>query len=176
MSRERQNITYTRIKQIGRGYGISFNFFEGEMGGTRETHRLIQLAQARKSVEIRDEVVEGISRAYHENAMNVSEWKVLRQIAIDAGIGAEEVDEWGDMEKDVGGQELDSEVEKAKKVVNVGDGSQRGVPVIIIQGKYRIDGAPDVSELLEIFGKIKNGENVEGEGSGFMCEIESGKC
>jgi predicted DsbA family dithiol-disulfide isomerase len=176
MSRERQNITYTRIKQIGRAYGIFFNFFEGELGGTREVHRLIHLAQTRKSVSVRDEIVEGVSRAYHENAMNISDWKALRQIAIDAGVGVEEVDEWSDMDADVGGQKLDREVERVKQVVTGSDGGQRGVPVIIIQGKYRIDGAPDVGELLDIFGKIRNGENVEGEGNGFMCGIGSDKC
>ncbi|CRG83021.1 hypothetical protein PISL3812_00369 [Talaromyces islandicus] len=176
MSREQQNITYIRIKQLGRAYGIFFNFFEGELGGTREVHRLIHLAQTKKSLAVRDRVVEGVSRAYHENGMNISDWKILRQIAIDAGVCAEEVDEWSDMDADVGGEELDREVERFKQVVSGGGGGQRGVPVIIIQRKYRIDGAPDVGELLDIFGKIRNGESVEDEGNGFMCEIRSEKC
>lgn len=176
MSRERQNITYTRIKQLGHAYGISFNFFEGEMGGTREVHRLIHLVQTTKSVSVRDKIVEGVSRAFHENSINISDWEVLRRIAIDAGVGIEEVDEWSDMKADIGGQELGREVERAKQVVTGGDGGKRGVPVVIIQGKHRIDGAPDVGELLDIFGKIRNGESFEEEGNGYMCEIESGKC
>ncbi|KAH8703978.1 DSBA-like thioredoxin domain protein [Talaromyces proteolyticus] len=179
MSRQRQKLTYNRIKQIGRFHGINFNFFEGEIGGTRETHRLIHLAQSRKNLDIRNAVVEGIFKAYHENAMNVSDWEVLKGIAVQNGIGCEEVDEWGDRDTDLGGDELDREVERIRSSIfndDLGIRVQRGVPVVIVQGKYRIDGAPDVSELLDIFWKIKDGGIVEGGETGFMCEIGSTQC
>ncbi|EEA25577.1 hypothetical protein TMatcc_006193 [Talaromyces marneffei ATCC 18224] len=155
--RKHQNITYTRITQIGRSYGILFNFLDGKIGGTREVHRLIQLAQSRKSSEIRDRVLDNVSGAFHERAMDITDRGILRSIAIDAGVDTVEADEWMDKDKDVGSKELQIQLERARDLI----GTNKGVPVVIVQGKYRFDGAPDVSELLGTLAGIRDGRLPE---------------
>ncbi|OKL64268.1 hypothetical protein UA08_00932 [Talaromyces atroroseus] len=158
---------YTRITQIGRAYGISFNFSDGKIGGTREAHRLIQLAQSRQSREVRDRILEGIFSAFHEKALDITDWDVLRSIAIGAGMQAKEVDEWKD-DKNIGAEQLDFELGRARELVD--DADTRGVPVVLVQGKYRFDGAPDVAELLEAFSSIKNGnDEVQNHTSAGQC-------
>ncbi|KAF3392031.1 hypothetical protein DPV78_010530 [Talaromyces pinophilus] len=156
--RKYQNVTYTRITQIGRSYGISFNFWEGKIGGTREVHRLIQLAQSRKGAEIRDRIVDEVSSAFHEKAMDITDREVLGSITLKAGVGAEEVDEWMDKDKDIGGKELELQLERGRKLIG---SEKKGVPVVIVQGKYRFDGAPDVSELLGTLVGIRDGKTAE---------------
>lgn len=169
--RKYQNVTYTRITQIGRIYGIMFNFWEGKIGGTREVHRLIQLAQILKGGEIRDRILDEVCSAFHERAMDITDREVLRAIAIEAGVDAGEVDEWMDKDKDVGGEELDLQLERARKLI----GTEKGVPVVILQGKYRFDGAPDISELLGTLVSIRDGKVPE-EGDELQELISSNAC
>ncbi|EED21456.1 conserved hypothetical protein [Talaromyces stipitatus ATCC 10500] len=160
--RKHQNLTYNRIMQIGRSYGISFNFFEGKIGGTREAHRLIQLVQSRRGAEVRDRVIDRICSAFHERAMDITNQEVLRSIAIDAGVGVEEADGW--MDKDIGGEELEVQLKRARNLVGA---ENKGVPVVIVQGQVRFDGAPDISELLGTLVSIRDGmveKNVDLQG------------
>jgi predicted DsbA family dithiol-disulfide isomerase len=92
--------------------------------------------------------------------MDITDREVLRAIAIEAGVGAEEVDEWidKDKDKDIGDGELESQLERARKLIGT---EKRGVPVVIVQGKYRFDGAPDVSELLGTLVSIRDGKTPE---------------
>jgi predicted DsbA family dithiol-disulfide isomerase len=98
--------------------------------------------------------------------MDITDWEVLRSIAIEAGVPAKEVDEWKD-DIDIGGEQLDFELKRAREMVGT---ETRGVPVILVQGKYRFDGAPDVSELLETFSSIRNGnDDVHNHTSSNQC-------
>ncbi|RAO66183.1 uncharacterized protein BHQ10_002195 [Talaromyces amestolkiae] len=170
--RKHQNLTYTRITQIGRAYGIMFNFWEGKIGGTREVHRLIQLAQSRKGAEVRDGVLDEVFSAFHERAIDITDREVLRSIAIEAGVGAEEVDEWLAKENDFGGDYLESQLEKARKLIGT---EKKGVPVFMVQGNYRFDGAPDISELLGTLVGIRDGKMPD-EGNEIQEHTNSNAC
>lgn len=123
-------------------------------------HRLIQLAQSRKGEEIRDRILDEVSSAFHERAMDITDREILRSIVIEAGVSAEEVDEWMDKDKDVGGGELELQLEKGRKLIGT---EKKGVPVVIVQGEYRFDGAPDISELLGALVGIRDGNIPEGD-------------
>jgi hypothetical protein len=115
------------------------------------------LTQTRKGADIRDRVINEIFSAFHEKAKDITDWQVLRPIAIQAGVKAKDVDEWEST--DFGRDQLDAEVKRARDLVGP---DHRGVPVIFVQGRYRFDGAPDVGELLEAFSNIRNGKAAEG--------------
>lgn len=137
------------MNQIGRSVGIHFKG-GGKIGSTRDAHRLVHLSQA-KPLEIQNALVESIFEAYHELARDISERDVLRDLAVNAGIDAKEVDEWlgSSLEADV----VDEEARKNKETVN------SGVPSFIIQGVHKVDGAEDPFEFIEIFGKVREEES-----------------
>ena len=139
-----------RVNQAGRSVGIAFKA-GGKIGRTRDAHRLIHLCQTESiSTEVQDTLVEGLFEAYHEQERDISEWSVLREIAVDAGLDGRDVDGW--LESDLGGDAVDDEATKNREVVNA------GVPLFIVQGVYRVDGAQDPQDFLEIFWKVKETE------------------
>lgn len=153
MSPEQRTGLMNRMDQIGRAVGIRFNH-DGKIGRTRDAHRLILLSQIedqKKSVggKLQDNMAERLFEAYHERAEDISDRVVLREIARDIlGLGTKEVDAWLDDEEN--GKRVDNEARRNLDLV------KSGVPVFLIQGEaYCVDGAQDISDFLEIFGKIR---------------------
>ena len=152
-----------KMNAAGRAVGINFNW-GGKIGpDTRDAHRLIHLAQARRSGdhgnvdpdgEALDAVVEGLFEAYHILAQDVSEKEVLRNIALRAGIQAAEVDRV--LDSDEGADIVDKQAEESKKITNA------GVPMLIIQGSHRVDSTPDPMDLMLLFVKVRE-EQTEGQ-------------
>ena len=139
-----------RLVQIGHSVGIEFKF-GGKHGGTRDAHRLTLLSQTKTaSPEIQDKMVERLFEAYHELEKDISSPDVLREIAVGAGLDELEVGEW--LTSNMGGYVVDAEALRYRE-----DGLS-GVPMFIIQGEHRVDGARDVQEFLEIFIKLKERE------------------
>lgn len=137
-----------RLTQIGHSVGIDFKS-GGKIGSTRDAHRLTHLSQI-KSPEVQDALVEKLFEAYHELEKDISSPNVLREIAVDAGLNGSEVGEW--LNSNLGGDTVDTEALKNREI------GISGVPMFIIQGVHRIDGARDVQEFLEVFTKVKERE------------------
>ncbi|KAI1384302.1 thioredoxin-like protein [Hypoxylon trugodes] len=144
-----------RMERAGRAAGIEFRW-GGKIGpDTRQAHRLIRLA-ALKGVA--NDVVEGLFEAYHSLELDISEREVLRGIAIRGGIDDTEIDEYLDSDEDA---ELVDEVAMKNKEKYRGS----GVPTFVIKGQhgeYRLEGAQDPMDILEVFIKVREGE---GEGA-----------
>lgn len=159
ISPERATEMMQRLSQIGRSVGISFKF-GGRHGSTRDAHRLTLLSQTKtaSSPEIQDKLVEKLFEAYHELEKDISSPNVLCEIAVEAGLNESEVvEEW--LASDLGGDVVDAEALRNREA------GISGVPMFIIQGEHRVDGARDVEEFLEIFIKVKERE-VGGAGHG----------
>ncbi|KAL7620829.1 hypothetical protein AAE478_009827 [Parahypoxylon ruwenzoriense] len=139
-----------RMERVGRAAGIDFKW-GGKIGpsppSTREAHRLIRLGSTR-SAEVRDAIIEGLFDAYHAHEQDVSEREVLTAVAVHAGVDGTEADAWLDS-----GADADVVDEMARK--NKETFSSSGVPAFIVQGTYRLDGAQDPLELLEVFIKAR---------------------
>lgn len=91
-----------------------------------------------------DEMIEGIYAANHVHNLPLSDWSVLLEAANKAGVtGAEEMlkSEWG-------------KKEHAKKVQGYVNMGINAVPVIVINDKYPIYGAPDKEVLVECFTQL----------------------
>ncbi|KAI8679408.1 DSBA domain-containing protein [Fusarium keratoplasticum] len=148
MSAEQREMLYRRMNQIGRSVGINFKS-GGKVGDTRFAHTLVRLAST-KEPEVLNSLVEGIFQAYHELKKDISTKEVLREIAINSGIAAAEVDEWLDSEEQV--KVVDDESEKNKEFL-----AGAGVPNYTVQ-EERLDGQPDAEDFMGAFIKAK-GEN-----------------
>ena len=134
-----------RIDQVGHMVGIDFKS-GGKIGSTRDAHRLIYLSQT-KSPQVQGTLVEKLFEAYHELEKDISSTDVLRELAIDAGLNVSEVGEW--LNSSLGAESVDTEALKNR------ERGVSGVPIFVIQGVHRVDGARDVQEFLEIFIKVK---------------------
>ena len=145
MSAERVAAMTQHVTQMGHSVGINFNP-RGKIGSTRDAHRLIHLTQTTKSPDVQNALVEKLFEAFHELEKDISSKEVLREIAVDAGIGGPEVEEL--LDSDLGGDVVDAEARAGRR-----EGS--GVPRFVIQGVHRVSGAQDSQEFLEIFVKVK---------------------
>jgi predicted DsbA family dithiol-disulfide isomerase len=175
-----------RVNQIGRSLGISFRS-GGKIGSTRAAHHLIHLAQrenlSHEEGNDDDEeacntaLVSRLFEAYHELKMDISARDVLRKIAVDdARLNPVDVDECLDFCFDsspspnaaaawsvatVSGDGVESVVDKEARENR--EQTSTGVPLFIVQGEYRVEGAQDLMEFVEIFGKIRGVVDVSGE-------------
>lgn len=144
---ERLAVMQQRLKLMGREEGINFGF-DGKLGNTRDSHRLIQLGKT-KGEDVENRVVLELFKSYFEGTGDITSHDTLTEAAVKAGLDKAEVKDWLDTGK--GGKEVDEEVQEAyaKEI--------HGVPHFTIQGKYEIDGAQDSQAFLEAFANAKEG-------------------
>ncbi|KAI1773247.1 DSBA oxidoreductase [Hypoxylon cercidicola] len=136
-----------RLTSMGSEEGINFGF-NGKVGNTRDSHRLIQLGKT-KGEEVENRVVLELFKTYFEGDGDITSHDTLIEAAAKAGLDKAEVKDWLDTDK--GGKEVDQEVQEAyAKDIH-------GVPHFTIQGKYDIDGAQDTQAFLEAFANAKEG-------------------
>ena len=94
-------------------------------------------------------MVERLFRAYFEEEKDITSREVLRDAAVEAGLGQQEVSEW--LESDMGGEQVDKEVKEAQtKGIS-------GVPNFLLQGRTEIGGAQDPETFVRAFAQIKAG-------------------
>ncbi|KAK0364950.1 hypothetical protein LTR59_017419 [Friedmanniomyces endolithicus] len=155
---QRTAVMQGHLARLGREVGIEFAF-GGRTGITRDSHRLIELGR-RKGKEVQTRVVRELFAAYFEANEDITVVDVLVKTGVRAGLEEGEVREW--MEGGEGGEEVDREVEEARKLC-IG-----GVPNFRINGKWEVQGAEEPAAFLRVFGEIKDtmpgsktgGENV----------------
>ncbi|KAI1276773.1 DSBA-like thioredoxin domain-containing protein [Xylaria sp. FL0933] len=146
-SEEKKAAAMKRVEQAGRAVGIHFKH-GGKIGPhTRDAHRLVYLSRG-KSPELTNALVEKIFEAYHELEKDISSLGLLRDIALEAGFEKCEVDEW--LSSNAAADSVDEEAKVFREKVT---GS--GVPCYIMQDLYRLDGAQDADDFMEIFVKLK---------------------
>ncbi|KAI2616866.1 DSBA oxidoreductase [Hypoxylon sp. NC1633] len=134
-----------RLTLMGREEGIAFGF-NGKIGNTRDSHRLIQLGKT-KGPDTENRVVLELFKSYFEADGDITSHDTLLAAAEKAGLDKDEVKDW--LETGKGGKEVDKEVDEAyAKGIH-------GVPHFTIQGKYDVDGAQDPQAFLEVFARAK---------------------
>jgi predicted DsbA family dithiol-disulfide isomerase len=129
-SLERGRMLDARVAQEGAGEGIAFAFERMQRTpNTAAAHRLIDLAQSQGRA---DPVVEALFRAYFEEARDIGDAAVLKDIA-----GREGVTGWPEEKND------ETVREKENRVRELGIS---GVPTFIFERRSGISGAypPDV--------------------------------
>jgi predicted DsbA family dithiol-disulfide isomerase len=146
---DRTKMIFERLRQVGESEGINFNF-GGRTGNTRDSHRLVQLAKKYGS-DVEQKILSGLYSGYFENERDITDLEVLIDVAVKAGIPAEDFQK-ALVDSDECGAEVDRAVSHA-----VFDGIN-GVPDFTIQDKIKLNGARDVSEFLEAFEYVKKME------------------
>ncbi|KAL6693865.1 thioredoxin-like protein [Trichoderma pleuroticola] len=143
---ERTPMMHERLRGIGEAVGINFRF-GGRVGNSRDSHRLIHLAK-QHSEETQLKVVDGIFAAYFENEKDITDYDVLKEVAVGAGIPEAEFKK-AIVESDEGGQEVDMSAGTARfRGIS-------GVPDYTIQGKFKLSGAQDAMEFVNAFERVK---------------------
>ncbi|CAG8906944.1 unnamed protein product [Penicillium egyptiacum] len=156
---ERRDAIFARLSAVGKAEGIQFSF-GGNIGLTRDSHRLLWFAGQREAEEVKKggvddgivgglqtRVVEQLFRAYFEEEKNITDLKILLEAGVGAGLDREIVKKM--LDEDVGAQEVDLEAKTAaRRLVS-------GVPYISVQGKYHVEGADEPEVFMEIFEKVK---------------------
>ena len=145
---QRANTMMERMIALGQREGINFSF-GGKTGNTRDSHRLIQLAEE-KDLETQGKVVEELFKAYFEKEEDITSLDVLQAAGERAGLDGKELKMW--LAGDKGGKQVDQKVLQAQSSY-IG-----GVPSFTVQGEYQLEGAQDPQEFVEIFQKIKAAE------------------
>lgn len=122
-----------------RRIGLNFQWRIAKPGNTFDAHRLVHLAKHHDSG---DKVKERLFRAYFTEGQDVGDQQVLRTLAIEMGLAAEEVDTV--LASDRFDVEVRADEEEAK---------QRGissVPYYLINGQVTLPGARRVEEFVQV--------------------------
>ncbi|KAK0248861.1 hypothetical protein LTS09_015946 [Friedmanniomyces endolithicus] len=159
---QRTAVMQGHLARLGREVGIEFAF-GGRTGNTRDSHRLIELGR-RKGEEVQTKVVRQLFNAYFEANEDITQQAVLIARGVKAGLEEGEVREW--MEEGKGGEEVDREVEEARKLFI------SGVPNFTINGKWEVQGAEEPAAFLQVFGEIKDTMPGGKTGGENVCEDE----
>lgn len=126
------------MKAVGRSAGIKFSY-EGKVGNTLNSHRLVELAQKQNKG---DEMIEVLFAFYFEQERDISDDNVLIEAASKVGIDAKAF---------LASDKLRDEILKEEAAVK--RMGITGVPAFIVNGKARMSGAQDTDTWLEFFRK-----------------------
>lgn len=149
LSQDRRDALRDRMDKVGRAVGIQFRY-GGNIGPTQDAHRLVYVSR-RKGGDVQSRLVEGLLAAYHEQERDIADRLALRSIALEVGMSGEEVSEAFFSEEVA--RAVDEEQDRYCGVAR-----GKGVPVYVIQGEHRIEGAQDASEFLDVFIKVKEAD------------------
>ncbi|KND89366.1 hypothetical protein TOPH_05985 [Tolypocladium ophioglossoides CBS 100239] len=143
---ERTEMMHRRLLQVGQQTGIDFKF-GGRVGSSRDSHRLVQLAKTHGN-EVELKTIDALFAAYFEHERDITAYETLRDVAVKAGIPADEFQR-AIIDSDAGGPEVDKAAEAARQ------GGINGVPDYQVQGRFRLNGARDPTEFVRVFEKVK---------------------
>lgn len=167
ISREQSMASQQDIAARAAAVGIIFDWENAKPGNAFNAHRLIHLAETHGLV---DEAEERFKQAYFGEGQSIGETAVLRQLALDIGLPAPEIDEVLSSDKFAAEVRAD---EQAARELGI-----NGVPYFLLENKWVINGAQPVELMLnglrtvwnEIHQpKVTNLINVEGMDGGAAC-------
>ncbi len=139
-SLERSRELDDRLRAVGATAGIDFAFDRMERTpNTFDAHRLIWFAQREGAGEA---VVEALFRRYFLEGADIGRRDVLVDVARGAGLDAEAVGRM--LDGDAGEREVRGEEREAYRM------GLRGVPLFVIDGAPRIEGAQDSATIAAV--------------------------
>jgi predicted DsbA family dithiol-disulfide isomerase len=133
-----------RVTEVAARAGLDFHLEAAVRGSTADAHRLLHLAatlDADGSQGLQDRVKERFLRAYFTEGQDVSQPDVLRSLATEAGLPAEQVD-------DVLGSTMYARDVLLEQQQAVAYGAT-GVPFAVVDGRYGVSGAQPVEVFAE---------------------------
>jgi predicted DsbA family dithiol-disulfide isomerase len=144
-SREEAEAEIRTIEAAGKITGIDFNFTEAVRGNTFDAHRMLTWAEAAGSGVQRD-LAQELWRAYFLEGADISDHDTLAARAGIVGLDIDRADEI------LAGDEFADEVRtQLETAYELGISS---VPMIVIDGKYAIQGAQSQDDYVQALGRI----------------------
>lgn len=139
------------LGSVGESLGINFKH-GGRTGNTFDSHRLVHVSK-KHGDEVHGKVIDGLFAAYFENEKDITDYAVLREVAVQSGISAEEFD------RDIAnGNAGEKEVEL--KVKEAQDNGVTGVPDFTIQDRFSMSGARQPEDFFAVFERVKKMEEA----------------
>lgn len=124
------------ISNLAKDLGLDFRYATARYSNTRDAHRLMKLAESKYSRDTVSRLNEALFAAYFAENLVLSDYNMLMDKAVGAGLGREDVKnvlESDEYEIDV----LIDEREAAMRGV-------RGVPYFVFNGSFVVPGALDI--------------------------------
>lgn len=149
-----------QISQLGADEGIDFKYETTLYTNTRDAHRLMKLAQE-KHPESVDKLATSLFDAYFVENLKLADHEVLMEIALDAGLGKEEI-------KEV----LDTDLYNAKVEEDENIALSAGihaVPFYLFDGKYSIPGALSYDDFKSVLSQIISESEVDDDKDSDNC-------
>lgn len=151
-----------RIEQIslmGRREGIDFRYATTRYANTFDALRLTKFAQEKGH----DEIITKLFDAYFTKNLVLSDFAVLKKIAVECGLDGEEVDEVLNSERYADEVRAD-ELQAAQLGIH-------GVPYFVVGGKYGLSGAQPVEILKQAITEALTDE-AEEKLNGMTCGVD----
>lgn len=143
MSPETVASMFTRVTEVGKQAGITFNFDKVEIAvDTVPSHELIALTPAAKKAD----VIEAIMKAYFDDGKDIGEDDVLLQAAREGGLTAEELAQIEPILRSHSTRDAILAI-----IASVQQAGITGVPFFIIDGKIGVSGAQPPANFLQAF-------------------------
>lgn len=127
-----------QLVELGRESGIDFRFDVARPGNTFDAHRLIHLAREQG---VADAVVERLMLGYFTEGLAIGDPAALAIAVAEAGIPQPEAHEL--LESDSFAEDVRAEEQHAARL------GIRGVPFVVLDGRYGISGAQPVEAYLQ---------------------------
>lgn len=130
----------TQAKAIG----LNYNFEDLIPTNTFDAHRLTHYAKTEGKM---NELSERILKAYFVDSLNISDYKVLSNLAFEVGLDRDKA--LNVLESDQYGSEVRKDEETASKL------RISGVPYFVFNNKYAVSGAQPSENFLEVLEKVR---------------------
>ena len=140
-----------RIESMAAGEGLEFHYGTALNSNTMDAHRLVKHIKS-KDRKKADELIHCLYNAFFKDNRVLADHEVLNDIATGIGIDAAEVDSV------LNGKDYRSDVEADENVAH--RYGVTAVPFFLVNGKYGIHGAVDVSEFEQVLKKAIDEEDA----------------
>ncbi len=162
LSLEQAEERIEQISRMGRNEGIDFRYATTRYTNTFDALRLTKFAQEKGH----DEIVQKLFEAYFTENLELSDFEVLREIALDCGLDEDEVDEV--LESDRYAEDVRADERQAAWL------EIHAVPYFVIGGKYSLFGAQPKEILEEAINDALTEEKFNGMACGVNgCHFDS---
>ena len=137
-----QQVTANQVQVEARAAdaGLEFHLDGTLAGDTTDAHRLIALAGGKGK---QAEAVTALYRAYFTDGRNIFDRAVLHEIGVELGLAAPDID------AGFASSDIDTQIaldQRQAQAIGV-----RGVPFVVVDGKYAVSGAQPVAAFVQTF-------------------------
>ena len=147
-SREWSVNMHDNLTKAAKIVGLEYNFGRAKISNSFDAHRLVQLAKKHK---LTDELEERFFKAYFTDGELLSDRDSLIRLASEAGLPKDEI--IGVLDSDQYAEEVRRDIQEARQL------GVTGVPFFVLDRKFAVSGAQDVSVFTDSLQKAMDGWN-----------------